>query len=144
MNCTRKSVLFVPRYAYSYKKGGMCMNTSVSTIHLIRYSVAFVFITSGVMKLVSEELSSYFISFGLPFPLYLMYLVSLVEIICGILILANKQVKHATIPLITIMVAALLLTKIPILHNGFMPFAFNARLDIVMLVLLFILYKQRH
>ncbi|WP_419392842.1 hypothetical protein [Cytobacillus praedii] len=56
--------------------------------------------------------------------------------------MANKQVKNATIPLITIMAAALLLTKIPLLHTGFMPFAFNARLDLIMLVLLFILYKR--
>lgn len=118
------------------------MNTALSVIHLIRYSVAYVFITSGVMKLVSDELGNYFISLGLPFPLYLMYFVSLIEIICGILILANKQVKNAAIPLITIMIAALLLTKIPLLHTGFMPFAFNARLDIIMLVLLFILYKR--
>ncbi|WP_419392841.1 hypothetical protein [Cytobacillus praedii] len=44
------------------------MNTALSTIHLIRYSIAYVFITSGVMKLVSDELGSYFISLGLPFP----------------------------------------------------------------------------
>ncbi|KQL18115.1 DoxX family protein [Cytobacillus solani] len=118
------------------------MTTELSTIHLIRYSVAYVFITSGVMKLVSDELGSYFISLGLPFPLYLMYAVSLIEIFCGILILSNNQVKNATIPLITIMIAALLLTKIPILHTGFMLFAFNARLDIIMIVLLFILYKR--
>ncbi|WP_102273156.1 DoxX family protein [Cytobacillus massiliigabonensis] len=118
------------------------MTTAFSAIHLIRYLVAYVFITSGVMKLVSDELGSYFISLGLPFPLYLMYAVSLIEIICGILILANKQVKNAAIPLISIMIAALLLTKIPILHTGFIPFAFNARLDIIMLVLLFILYKR--
>lgn len=118
------------------------MNTSLTTFKLLRYVVAYVFITSGIMKLTSAELGSYFISLGLPFPLYMMYAVAITELICGALLLANKRVKHATIPLIAIMIAAFLLTKVPILHSGFMPFAFSARLDIIMLVLLFILHTR--
>ncbi|MBS4220156.1 DoxX family protein [Bacillus sp. FJAT-49711] len=110
---------------------------------LIRYAVAYVFIISGLMKLVNEDLGSTFINLGLPFPLYIMYAVAIIEIVCGILILANKMVHHAVIPLIGIMIAALLLTKVPSLNMGFMPFAFNARLDIVMLVLLWVLYKWK-
>ncbi|MFE8698740.1 DoxX family protein [Cytobacillus sp. FJAT-53684] len=120
----------------------MNIHTSLSAIHLIRYIVAYVFITSGLMKLISEDLSQSFVNLGLPYPLYLMYIVALLEIVCGISILANKSVKKATIPLLTIMIAALLLTKVPILHTGFMAFAFQARLDIIMLVLLFILYTH--
>ncbi|MCR2822000.1 DoxX family protein [Lederbergia panacisoli] len=109
----------------------------------MRYVIAYVFIISGLMKLVNEDLGSVFIQLGLPFPLYLMYAVAAIEVVCGILILANKMVHHAVIPLIGIMIAAILLTKVPSLHSGFMPFAFNARLDIVMLVLLWVLYKWR-
>jgi putative oxidoreductase len=68
-------------------------------------------------------------------------IIILLEIVCGILLLVNKAVKNAVVPLIGIMIAAILLTKVPLLHTGFLPFAFSARLDIVMLVLLVYLYK---
>lgn len=71
-----------------------------------------------------------------------MYVIALIEMICGIFILFNKWTRIATIPLMVIMLAALLLTKIPTLHSGFIQFAFNARLDIAMLVLLFLIFSQ--
>ena len=108
----------------------------------VRYVVAYVFITSGVMKLVSSHLAEVFINLGLPFPEVLLHVTAFLEIICGILILVNRSVKNAVIPLIGIMIAAILLTKVPTINTGLMQFAFNARLDIVMLVLLFILYKR--
>lgn len=116
----------------------------MNTFAYIRYSVAFVFITSGLMKLLNGQLASTFIELGLPFPVYFMYLVALTELACGVLIALNKQAKTATMPLMLIIVAALILTKIPILHSGLIPFAFAARLDIVMLVLLVILYKHSY
>ncbi|MDF0725834.1 DoxX family protein [Cytobacillus sp. S13-E01] len=119
------------------------MTISLSTSKLIRYIVAYVFITSGLMKLISAELSQYFISLGLPYPTVTLYVIALIEISCGILLVLNKNVKHATLPLILIMIAALLITKVPILHTGLVQFAFSARLDIVMLVLLFILYSRK-
>lgn len=118
------------------------MNT-ISINSLIRYVVAYVFITSGFMKFWSEELANSFIGLGLPFPVYFMYVVALLELFCGSLILMNKQVKPASIPLIAIMIGAILLTKVPILHAGFAQFTFQARLDIVMLVLLFILFGKK-
>lgn len=119
------------------------MNRNLTTYQLIRYVVAYVFIISGAMLVISPELGSFFISLKLlPFPLYMMYLVAVLEVLCGGLILANKEVKNATIPLIIIMVGALLLAKIPMLHAGFLEFAFAARIDIVMLVLLVILYRN--
>lgn len=117
------------------------MNT-VLVINLIRYIVAYVFITSGFMKFWSEELAKSFIGLGLPFPIYFMYVVALLELFCGVFILINKRIKAASIPLVAIMIGAILLTKVPILHSGFSQFAFQARLDIVMLVLLIILYDK--
>ncbi|MBB6454921.1 putative membrane protein YphA (DoxX/SURF4 family) [Salirhabdus euzebyi] len=117
---------------------------SLSTFKLLRYAVAYVFICSGIMKLVSENLGTFFISLGLPFPLQLMVIVAIVEIACGVLLLLEKSVSYATIPLIVIMITAFLLTKVPVLHTGFLPFAFEARLDIVMLILLFILFSHYH
>ncbi|MEC2075080.1 DoxX family protein [Metabacillus fastidiosus] len=115
---------------------------SSHSLKLIRYLVAYVFIISGLMKLLDNELSNHFISLGLPFPNYTLYLIIFLEISCGISILLNKKVRHAAIPLITIMIGAILMTKVPSLHLGLLQFAFNARLDIVMLVLLFILYSR--
>jgi putative oxidoreductase len=120
----------------------MDLNHSLTTASLIRFAVAFVFITSGVMKLFSAELAEVFIQLGLPFPDILFYVTALLEIICGILILLNRSVKNAVIPLIGIMIAAILLTKLPILSTGVLQFAFKARLDIVMLILLYILYSK--
>ena len=118
------------------------MYSSLSTIKFIRYAVAYVFITSGLMKLISTELANGFLNLGLPYPHMMLYLVVFLEIVCGLLILGNKAVKNAVIPLIAIMIVALLLTKLPSIHTGFLQFAFNARLDIVMLVLLVILYNR--
>lgn len=109
---------------------------------LIRYLVAYVFIVSGFMKLVSSELAQSFFRLGLPYPQILLNVVILLEIICGVFILVNKAVKNAVIPLIGIMIGALLLTKTPVLGTGnLLHFLFTARLDIVMLVLLIILYR---
>ena len=120
------------------------MNQTFSTMKLIRYVVAFVFITSGTMKLLSSELSSVFLNLPLPAPEFVMYTVAIFEIACGILIAINKEVKKSTIPLLVIIIAAILLVKIPILHTGFLQFAFAVRLDIVLLALLYILYKSHH
>ncbi|MCH6267060.1 MULTISPECIES: DoxX family protein [Neobacillus] len=118
------------------------MHTSFSTMNLLRYSVAYVFIISGLMKLLNTDLANYFLSLGLPYPQLMLKLVILLEIGCGALILAGKAVKNAVIPLIAIMIAAILLTKLPTINTGLLQFAFNARLDIVMLVLLIALYKR--
>ncbi|RFB09648.1 DoxX family protein [Bacillus sp. HNG] len=120
------------------------MKKSFSSLNLIQYAVGYVFITAGAMKLLSNELSSTFMNLPLPAPELVMYVVAILEILCGILVLINKEVKKATIPLLVIMIAAILLVKIPILHTGFIHFAFAARLDIVMLVLLYILYNSHH
>jgi putative oxidoreductase len=120
------------------------MNTSFSTVKLIRYAVAYVFITSGLMKFFSAELAHHFLSIGLPYSHTMLNVVILIEIGCGLLILCNKGVKTAVIPLMAIMIAALLLTKLPYLNNGLLSFAFYSKLDIVMLVLLVVLYKNYH
>ena len=105
-------------------------------------TVAYVFITSALMKLMGTELAIHFLGLGLPYPHMMLKLVILLEMVCGILLLVNKAVKNAVVPLIGIIIAALLLTKVPLLHAGLLSFAFGARLDIVMLVLLVYLYKQ--
>ncbi|QED46929.1 DoxX family protein [Cytobacillus dafuensis] len=118
------------------------MKTSITSINLIRYAVAYVFIVSSMMKMMNPEMGAYFVNLGLPYPIIVMYIVAITEFICGVFILLNRSVSNATIPLIGIMIFAIILTKIPTISSGFIQFAANARLDIVMLILLFILYRQ--
>ncbi len=118
------------------------MSTSLATMKLIRYAVAYVFIFSGLMKLLNAETANHFLGLGLPYPDRMLHLVIMLEIGCGVLILLNKCVRTAAIPLIAIIIAAILITKLPILNTGLLDFAFNARLDIVMLILLLILYNR--
>ncbi|MFC7063714.1 DoxX family protein [Halobacillus seohaensis] len=119
------------------------MTHSFSTLKTIKFIIAFVFITSGIMKLINADLADFFVSLGLPYPLEVMYIVAWAEIGCGILLLLNKYIRQATLALLLIIIAAILLTKIPALHDGLIPALFNARLDIVILALLIVLYRQR-
>ncbi|MBO0992584.1 DoxX family protein [Bacillus sp. SD088] len=107
----------------------------------LRYVVAYIFIVSGLMKIVSSELGSYFVQLGLPFPEITLYIVAFIEIIAGVCLLLKIVPKLATIPLMAIMLTAIVITKIPILSTDFMKFLFEARLDITVLVLLIVLYK---
>ncbi|MDR6999029.1 putative membrane protein YphA (DoxX/SURF4 family) [Neobacillus niacini] len=94
------------------------------------------------MKLLNTDLANHFIGLGLPYSYTLLNTVILLEIVCGILIMLNKSVRNAVIPLIAIMISAIILTKVPTIHTSILQFAFNARLDIVMLILLLVLYNR--
>lgn len=80
-------------FCIHFYKGGIHINTSESVIKAIRYLVAYVFLISGIMKLISEDLGNYFTSLGLSYPIQIMYFVAITEIVCGIFILANKWIK---------------------------------------------------
>lgn len=109
----------------------------------IRYIIGYVFITSGVMKLLVADFKNSFINLGLPFPMMTLFLVAIIEIACGSLIVANMYVKQAIIPLMIIMVGALYLTKFPLLvKQDVLGFLFQSRLDVVMFILLFVLWKK--
>ncbi|MDL4840963.1 DoxX family protein [Aquibacillus rhizosphaerae] len=115
---------------------------NLTTLKLIRYVVGYVFIASAILKLLVPGFANGFANYGLPYPETTVLIVAITELICGGLIILNYYVKKATIPLLVIMVIALLLTKIPVLHDGFFQFAFEARLDIVILVLLAIIWRS--
>ncbi len=118
------------------------MNGPIHSLQLIRYGVAYVFITSGLVKLLDPSFEEIFANIGIPYPAIALLLVALIEVIGGGFILFQFYVKRTVIPLLTIMIAALLLTKIPMLHAGFLSFAFGARLDIIMILLLAILWRS--
>ncbi len=108
----------------------------------ICYAAGYVFITSGIMKLVVPDFKGMFAGLGLPFPEITLFLVAILEVSCGVLIAGRMYMKQAVPPLIVIMIGAVLITKIPMISNkGLLSFAFEARLDIVMLVLLILIWK---
>ena len=108
----------------------------------ICYAAGYVFITSGVMKLVVPGFKGMFASLGLPFPEITLFIVAILELACGMLIASRMYIKQAAPPLILIMIVAIILTKVPMISsNGFLSFAFEARLDIVVLILLILIWK---
>lgn len=110
----------------------------------ICFAVGFVFLTSGIIKLVVSDFKIIFANLGLPFPEFTLFLIALMEIACGMLVAARMFLKQSVPPLVLIMLGALFLTKLPILSNGgFLTFVFEARLDIVMLILLMIIWRNR-
>ncbi|WP_208592038.1 DoxX family protein [Gracilibacillus suaedae] len=118
------------------------MLKNISSHQLIRYLVGYVFIASALMKLVVADFTGAFANYGIPYPEAAVLIIGISELACAGLIIFNYYVKQATILLIGIMVAAIFLTKVPVLESGLFEFAFEARLDIVMLFLLYILWKH--
>ena len=72
-------------------KGGIFI---LYTNKLIRITVAYVFITSALMKLMGTQVANHFLGL-LPYPHMILKLVILIEMVCGILLLVNKAVKNA-------------------------------------------------
>jgi putative oxidoreductase len=119
-----------------------------STVHMhafpwMCYAIGFVFITSGMIKLVISDFKTTFTQLGMPFPEVTLFLIAIIEVACGILVAGRIYLKIAVAPLILIMLGALYVTKLPILlHKGLLLFLFEARLDIVMLILLLIAWSK--
>lgn len=104
---------------------------------IIRLMVGAVFLSEGIQKFLypDERGVGRFIKIGLPAPEFFGYFVPVFEIVCGTLILTGLFTRLASIPLIIIMFAAIISTKIPILFNeGFWEMAHTARTDYAMLL----------
>ncbi len=116
---------------------------------LIRVIVALVFITEGVLKFVypSELGAGRLERIGFPFPHALSPLVGLGEIVAGAAVLANFYAGDAAVLLLSIILTAIVSTKIPILlghsigpfalqknvsHYGILGFLHEARTDLAM------------
>ncbi|MFD2045667.1 DoxX family protein [Ornithinibacillus salinisoli] len=109
----------------------------------ICYAVGYVFITSGIMKLMNPTFKETFYNLNLPFPEITLFLIAILEIASGALIVGGVYVKQAAITLLIIISGAIYLTKLPTLFNeGIVAFAFQARLDIVMVILLILIWKH--
>ena len=112
---------------------------------LVRAAVAWVFLTSGVVKILFENPGALrFAKLGLPPSMALF--VGLVEISCSLLVLGGLFTRLAAVPLAITMVVAIVTTKLPLLFGagpepiaampkiGFWAFAYQARLDLAMLI----------
>src|SRR5699024_10139021 len=112
--------------------------------HWFCYVIGYVFISSGIVKLLIPDFSEMFLIFGLPCPDTTLFLVAIIEIICVALLISNLYLLLSTIPLIIIMICSLYIAKFSIfLNEGFLSFVFESRLDIVMLILLIFLWRHR-
>lgn len=115
-----------------------------STI-LIRLMVGAVFLSEGMQKFMFPAIrgAGRFEDIGLPSPEFLGMFVGFFEIFCGGLILLGFLTRLAVIPAITIMVVAILTTKVDIYVNqGLWDMLHAARTDWAMLLgSLFLLIK---
>jgi putative oxidoreductase len=113
----------------------------------IRGAVGAVFIVSGLMKFLFENQGpGRFAKIGLPAAHELAYFVGSVEVACGALLLVGLFTRLAAIPLVIDMIVAVATTKVPLLFGpgpepiaampkiGFWAFAYQARLDVTMLI----------
>ncbi|MFD1737729.1 DoxX family protein [Bacillus salitolerans] len=113
------------------------------SLKLIRWVVGYVFFVSGVLKIVTPGAAGVFSGYGIPYPGETVLVVGIIELLCGLFLFLDYEVRKVTIPLLVIMVGALLITKVPLLSTEGLPtFLFQSKLDIVMVVLLSILYKR--
>jgi putative oxidoreductase len=108
-----------------------------AAVILVRLVVGAVFLSEGIQKfLFPNDLGvGRFIKIGIPAPEFMAPFVGVVEISCGLLILAGVLTRVAAIPLIIDMLVAISTTKIPMLaKSGFWAMAHEARVDYAMLL----------
>jgi len=104
---------------------------------LVRLIVGAVFLSEGIQKfLFPGQLGvGRFAKIGLPAPELLAPLVGCFEITCGLLVLLGLLTRLAVVPLITVMLVAILTTKLPMfVSSGFWVMAHEARTDWSMLL----------
>jgi uncharacterized membrane protein YphA (DoxX/SURF4 family) len=93
---------------------------------LVRLLVGVVFASEGIQKFIYPDAlgAGRFAKIGIPTPQVMGPFVGIVEVLCGLLILAGLLTRVATIPLIIDMLVALASTKVPILiGHGYLSFA---------------------
>ncbi|MCB0666908.1 MAG: DoxX family protein [Saprospiraceae bacterium] len=93
--------------------------SSDPSILLIRLMVGSVFLSEGIQKFLFPYLrgSGRFEKIGLPAPDFLGNMVGSFEILCAAFILIGFLTRIAAVPLITIMIVAITITKLPILKQ---------------------------
>ena len=108
----------------------------VATI-VVRLLVGGVFVSEGIQKFLFPGALGVgrFIKIGIPEPTVMAPFVGVVEIVCGVLVIAGLLTRVAAVLLVIDMLVAIATTKIPILINsGFRAMAHEARTDYTMLL----------
>ncbi len=113
----------------------------------LRIAIGGVFVASGLVKLLFDNQGvGRFTRLGLPVPATLATCVSSVEIVAGLLVLLGLFTRAATLALVIDMLVAIAVTKVGLLYGagpepvaaapqtGFWAFAYQARLDVAMLL----------
>jgi uncharacterized membrane protein YphA (DoxX/SURF4 family) len=114
---------------------------------LVRLAVGSVFVSSGIVKfLFDNQGPGRFARVGFPHASALAMFVGTTEVVCGTLVILGLFVRLASVPLVVDMLVAIATTKIPLLFGvgpeavaappktGFWAFAYQARLDVTMLL----------
>jgi putative oxidoreductase len=117
--------------------GRLAASTAPPATVLIRLMVGAVFLSEGLQKFLFPGALGVgrFLKIGLPHPELLAPMVGAFEVICGCLVLVGLLTRLATVPLITIMVVAIITTKLPILlDRGLWAAAHESRTDLSMLL----------
>ena len=114
-------------------------------IIIVRMIVGLIFISEGIQKylVVSMLGPSFFKEIGFSNPAFWAHFTGTFEIFCGILILFGLLTRLASIPLLTIMITALITSKLPLLATrGFWTFLHDYSTDfsLTMLLILLIIY----
>ena len=114
-------------------------------IIFIRLIVGLIFISEGIQKylIMSVVGPAFFKENGFSDPMFWAYFTGAFEIFCGILILFGLLTRLASIPLLTIMITALITTKLPLLATkGLWTFSheFNTDFSLTLLLILLIIY----
>ena len=130
--------------SFFLQKGAVEGSRPVAAIRAITGSV---FVVSGLLKFLYENQGvGRFTKIGLPSPELVAPFVGAVEIVFGTLLMVGLFTRVAAIPLAIDMVVAIATTKMPLLFGagpepvaaapktGFLAFAYQARLDMTMLV----------
>jgi putative oxidoreductase len=104
---------------------------------LVRLSVGAIVLSEGIQKFLFPGALGVgrFVKIGIPAPELMAPFVGVVEIVCGLLVVAGLATRLATVPLVVDMVVAIASTKVPILaQEGFWKMAHEARTDFGMIL----------
>jgi uncharacterized membrane protein YphA (DoxX/SURF4 family) len=123
-------------------------HASAAALAPARITAGLVFIASALVKLLYENQGAgRFAKIGLPAPGALVTFVSAVELLAGALLVAGLFTRPAALALAVDMIVAIVTTKLPLLlgagpeplgaapKTGFFAFAYQARLDVMLLAL---------
>jgi uncharacterized membrane protein YphA (DoxX/SURF4 family) len=104
---------------------------------LLRVLVGSVFLSEGIQKFLFPMAlgAGRFARIGIPLPQFTAPIVGIVEIVCGILLLAGFFTTLASIPLLINIAVAIATTKFPmLLKDGFWAMAHEGRTDFCMML----------